>query len=80
LQKRKDVEKDLDALFEDQEEEGQIQQGFDSRELYEPDDYMDDFIIDDDEDEATRRERVRKRRERLEFIGNKGADYGVSDE
>jgi hypothetical protein len=80
LQKRKDVEKDLDALFEDQEEEGQIQQGFDSRELYEPDDYMDDFIIDDDEDEATRRERARKRRERLEFIGNKGADYGVSDE
>lgn len=80
MQKRKDVEKDLDALFEDQEEEGQIQQGFDSRELYEPDDYMDDFIIDDDEDEATRRERARKRRERLEFIGNKGADYGVSDE
>ncbi len=74
------MEKDLDALFEDQEEEGQIQQGFDSRELYEPDDYLDDFIIDDDEDEATRRERARKRKERLEFIGNKGADYGVSDE
>jgi hypothetical protein len=74
------LEKDLDALFEDQEEEGQIQQGFDSRELYEPDDYLDDFIIDDDEDEATRRERARKRKERLEFIGNKGADYGVSDE
>ncbi len=76
-----DQEKDLAALFhdQDQEEEGQVQ-GFDSRELYEPDDYMDDFVIDDDEDEASRRERARKRRERLEFMGNKGADYGVSDE
>lgn len=72
--------KDLNQLFEE-DDQPQDNEVFDSRELYAQDD-LDDFIIDDDEGEnlAGRKERLRQRRERMENAGNRGADYGVSDE
>ena len=76
--------RDLSQLFDEEEEEGEDGPGQSrrsQRDFYEEDD-LDDFIIDDDmgEDPAQRRERIRQRKERMEADGNRGADYGVSDE
>jgi hypothetical protein len=73
--------RDLSQLFDEEEEEGEDGQPRRSQRDYEEDD-LDDFIIDDEmgEDPAQRRERIRQRKERMEAAGNRGADYGVSDE